>query len=346
MISPSFLPASVYLIEGGPSTHNLQAAGCAGLICTWLAIEPLGALFHGDKTRMKLGISYALASSFLYIWIMTLLKISLGFFFYRIFATQLKHRIIIIVTVLVPTLLGIIYFAVSASTCGPVAYLFGLRDCPIFPVYRNLARVWGAQNVVSDLVFPILSINVIRKSEMKRMTKIFAGILVCIATFGSVASVIRLAVLAPSTKLSTFTKTIYSAVWTQLEASVGIICANIACLRPLGHVMIDCYQKRWGPQVTWMPRVDHSRTEETISKKTATTVGTISVATLLFRLNSVFSDSVVMDVQHDWRDDRISQGQELQVPAQAVLTQRVSMVVPQKLGDKDIQIHTHSVDGP
>ncbi|KAF4547799.1 Hypothetical protein D9617_36g063370 [Elsinoe fawcettii] len=323
-------------------------AACAGLICTWLAIKPLGALYHGNKSGLAEAKAFALGSAMLYIWSMTLLKISLGFFFYRIFAGHLKHRIAIITAVAIPVILGVTYFVIGISTCAAVSYLFNLKDCPIFPVYRNLGRVWGAQNVVTDLVFPILSVNAIRKSEMKKLTKVLACALVCFAAFGSVASVIRLAVLAPSTKLSSFTKTVYSAVWTQLETGIGIMCANIACLRPLGRFALDYYQQRWGPQVTWHPRVDQSRTQESVSKKTAASTGTISMATILWRLNSVFSDSVLIEQPYDWREDRISQGQELQVPPQAVLQDRFSMMFPpnESMVDKGPEVHTRSVDEP
>ncbi|PSK42024.1 hypothetical protein B9Z65_3938 [Elsinoe australis] len=318
-----------------------SGAACAGLVCTWQAIEPLALLYHGDKSRIDKAKIYTLGSGYLYIWSMTFIKISLGFFFYRIFVSHLKHRIVIVIAVTIPTLLGIIYFSIGVSTCAPSAYFFGLKNCAIFPAYRNIGRVWGAQNVATDLIFPILSINLLWRSDMAKMTKVLALALLCIATFGCIASVIRLAYLAPATKLSLFTKTVYSAVWTQLEVGVGIVGANIACLRPLGRLLLDNYHKRFGVSTPWVPRVDRSATQESEVPFTM-----ISVSTVLWRLNSVFSDTKLIGQPHDWRQDRVSAGQEIQVPPQAVLHEETKMVFPKESGkvQKDVQVHVRSID--
>lgn len=165
---------------------------------------------------------------------MVFLKLSLGSFFLRLFSVFPVQRGIIITIVIISTILSLISFFLSATTCGASGGFFGTdTTCKIAKQYSIITTVWSYSNAIGDFVFAALAVDAIRVAQMELRTKILAIMILVLGTMGGVVSVIRVDIITHSVGLRGTTQGIIAGKLTILEISIGMTAANMACLRPL-----------------------------------------------------------------------------------------------------------------
>lgn len=176
-----------------------------------------------------------IASTACYILAQMSLKISLGFFFLRIFLTEKWKRTLVRIAVCLTTVCGMGYFFVVICTCASVSLLNTHRyACDIRETSVVIGMSWRALDVLTDFIFISLAGFAIWSSQIPRPAKISASALLFIGTLGGLCSCVRLGLAALE---GTFTYTLRQAIeflyWSNLEAGLGITAASLATLRPL-----------------------------------------------------------------------------------------------------------------
>lgn len=165
---------------------------------------------------------------------MTLVKLALGAWFYQIFRVHRLQRVTIIITVGATMVFGVTNTIASAVTCGPSAGLLGpIADCPIWPVYSGISLSWSVLNAIGDIIMAVLAVNALWSARMPLNTKIVASLILVLGTFGGVASVARLWIIAENHGRPGGSSGIKIGMWTGIEPCAGIAAANFACLRPM-----------------------------------------------------------------------------------------------------------------
>ena len=170
----------------------------------------------------------------LYVVSILFLKISLGGFFLRIFTAHPLQRTIIYVLIAVTFLFTFVLAVMSIATCAPEVGLLGSTNtCKSWYPYSDLSITWSVLNTVGDLLLAALAVNALWSAQLRRPTKLIACLILTLGTFGCIASMIRLSIIAHDKEEGGFTEGIGIAKWTAIEMAAGITAASLACLRPL-----------------------------------------------------------------------------------------------------------------
>lgn len=101
-------------------------------------------------------------------------------------------------------------------------------------VIQSLAYFQTSTNAVTDLIYAILPIFIIRESKLPPIAKISSCLLLALGTVGGIASVVRLKYikgLQPGPDF--FNSSVNIAIWSLIEPGLGITAASLATLRPL-----------------------------------------------------------------------------------------------------------------
>ena len=170
---------------------------------------------------------------------MVLVKISIGLFFLKLFATSFKWQRILIWTLMsVGTVMGTAYLIMTFATCGIMVQSqvstplhTGTAWCPIQTAFVHVSIAWSCLNSIADIVYVLLAMQVLWISKMNRATKVSAGALLVFGSIGCIASVARIAVQLPLTDVRM--SGILLGEWSNIEAGISITAASLMTLRPL-----------------------------------------------------------------------------------------------------------------
>ncbi|KAI4849356.1 hypothetical protein E4T44_03400 [Aureobasidium sp. EXF-8845] len=180
----------------------------------------------------------------LYILTTIIFKLSLAVFFLRI-VNQRWQRQVIIGSVSLYTLFGTAWLFVAIFQCGnPGDY--GKNEAagkclPFQTVLRPLNYTHGVFNAVTDWIFAIIPIFVVRSAQMHKQQKITVCTILGLGVLGSICSIVRLAyvdvigVALQDLLVSAPNFAIVSIV----ELGLGITAACLATLRPLFAFWFD-----------------------------------------------------------------------------------------------------------
>lgn len=169
---------------------------------------------------------------------MVMFKISLGFFFLRIFKSRKVFVWTLIISTIIPTVFGVVNVIYTAVVSCQIENLFfvGLTWCSdsSHASWLILAEAWTFLNMVSDVLYAILSMVAIYQLKMSIKQKVIASLLCALGCLGSLASIVRLVLFLTNTSgYSLLGEGLLQAIWTLIEPGFGITAASMATLRPL-----------------------------------------------------------------------------------------------------------------
>ncbi|KAI4736781.1 hypothetical protein E4T50_12731 [Aureobasidium sp. EXF-12298] len=180
----------------------------------------------------------------LYILTTIIFKLSLAIFFLRV-VNQRWQRQVIIGSVTLYTLFGTAWLFVAIFQCGsPADYgkNEALGKClPFRTVLRPLNYTHGVLNAVTDWIFAIIPIFVVRAAQMHRQQKITVCTILGLGVLGSICSLVRLAyvdVIGVALQDLLISAPNYGIV-SIVELGLGITAACLATLRPLFAFWFD-----------------------------------------------------------------------------------------------------------
>ncbi|KUI71181.1 hypothetical protein VM1G_06833 [Cytospora mali] len=177
-------------------------------------------------------------------------KLSLGYFFLKMFSHKKGFPALIWASMVLPGLLGILNIAWTAHfPCQLQSVFFaGLPSCPSFKPRTDwavVAGVWAGVSAITDLMFGVLAFLAVRNLQMARRTKITAAALCSLGCVGGVAACVRLAFLiAVVPGISVLGQALQVSIWSVIEPGLAIMAAAVAALRPLWMKLRD---PNWEP---------------------------------------------------------------------------------------------------
>ncbi|KAF2156554.1 hypothetical protein K461DRAFT_288958 [Myriangium duriaei CBS 260.36] len=203
---------------------------------------PLGAGMTptSDSFAKLITIGYCLYSA-----TMISFKLSLGFFFLKIFVFRTGYIITIWLTIVLPTLLGvanIIYTGFAACNLESLFFI-GLNNCNGYAQsqgWLDIAEAWTVVSTFTDILYAVLAVLAIVNMKMQRKNKITAAVLCALGSVGCVASCVRLAFFVVDFPVySVLGESMMETMWTLIEPGLGIIAACLATLRPLFKALAE-----------------------------------------------------------------------------------------------------------
>ncbi|OGE55324.1 hypothetical protein PENARI_c004G06645 [Penicillium arizonense] len=177
-------------------------------------------------------IAYCFASIFC--------KISVCLFLMRI--TIKRLHIWILYTVMVLTVIaGLVFMFLMLLQCKPLAYFWTrVTMDPSIPGYCIsidiiivMTYIYSAFSALCDFTVGILPIFLVHKLHMKRQTKIAVMGILSMACIASSAVIVRIPFVQTFADDDFLYATFEIAVWSNIEAGLGITAGSLATLRPL-----------------------------------------------------------------------------------------------------------------
>lgn len=204
---------------------------------------------------------------------MVAFKFALGLFFLRIFQSKKNYKITIWLSMIVPSIFGVLNIIWTCLyACQVKAFFFiGLTECQgVGPnnAWLVIASIWSALTAITDLLYGVLSVLAIRQLRMRFQTKVTASILCAMGSIGGLASCVRFALLIDNNipGVSQLGASILALQWSVIEPGLGITAAALATLRPLIRRLNDGSFKPAAASSTQGPGGTSRRDTRRISK--------------------------------------------------------------------------------
>ncbi|KAF2151755.1 hypothetical protein K461DRAFT_321931 [Myriangium duriaei CBS 260.36] len=204
-----------------------------------IVFENLGPIAAGQTPPLAFVTDMYISTTCWYCATMIALKISLGWFFQKIFDSKRAYWWTILVCTIILTLAGIASIMMTALyPCDLATYFFpGLKECVNsrnIKAWVDVAQVWTVLSMVSDLLYAVLSIVAIARIQLSAKKKVTAILLCTVGTMAGTASVARFIMLTDPVKgYSIFGQDILNLQVLVIEPGLGIIAACAATLRPM-----------------------------------------------------------------------------------------------------------------
>ncbi|KAH7410677.1 CFEM domain-containing protein [Cadophora sp. MPI-SDFR-AT-0126] len=172
----------------------------------------------------------------LYFLQLFLLKLSILFFYLRIFPAP-SFRRILWATVVFDILFGVVFIIVGIFQCNPISYYWGQWDGLHRGKCINVNGL-GWSNAVISIILDFwmlgLAISQLLHLQLHWKKKLGVGLMFVVGTFITVVSILRLQSLLHFAKSFNVTwDNLPVTIWSLVEINVGIICACMPSLRVL-----------------------------------------------------------------------------------------------------------------
>ncbi|KAI9164064.1 Satratoxin biosynthesis SC1 cluster protein [Paramyrothecium foliicola] len=213
------------------------AVGITGSVINSVALVPNGLgrdVWRVSFDELTAFIKWLYLQEVLYFAQISLLKISILFFYFRIFGKS-NIRIPILVTLVFNALCGIIFVFVGTFQCNPIEYNWNKWHGEAKGQCLNINGIaWANASVSIALDFWMLTLPLsqIRSLNMHWKKKVGVAMMFCVGLFVTIVSILRLQTLVQFANTHNPTWDQYDVVnWSTIEINVGIICACMPALR-------------------------------------------------------------------------------------------------------------------
>ncbi|KUI60000.1 hypothetical protein VP1G_07232 [Cytospora mali] len=167
-----------------------------------------------------------------------MVRTSVALFLHRI-ASESLHKWIIRVNLGVVYLISTVFFFVVIFQCSPPRYFYEQvmgqpGTCMDIDIVPDVTIAHSAIGAACDLVFASLPIVMLWKVQLNKRTKVVIALLLSMGFVAGIALLVRI----PYVKRLAITpdflyETVYVAIWSVMEPSLGILAGCVATLRPL-----------------------------------------------------------------------------------------------------------------
>lgn len=222
-------------IEGmdfGLDDWAILAALVSGLACTIVIVA--GSIKNGlgkdlwtlspDEITKMLKFFYIMAS--LYFTELTLLKLSLLFFYIRVFPNKDAQRLLW-GTAIFTILWGIVFVLVAIFQCQPINFFWKKWDGLHQGKCLNMNTITISNAGISialDLWSLAIPLWQLRGLKMHWKKKVSVGLMFCVGTFITVVSILRIQALVHFATSSNVSYEFHdAAMWSTIEVGVGIM---------------------------------------------------------------------------------------------------------------------------
>ncbi|KAF2762872.1 hypothetical protein EJ05DRAFT_530043 [Pseudovirgaria hyperparasitica] len=212
----SVIPTAVILVYG-TSAHGMGKD-------IW-TLEP-------EQITKSIKFSYHL--TWLYFVQIAMQKLSLIFFYLRIFPSQGVQRLLW-TSIMFCTVWGLAYFLTAIFQCQPISHFWdgwdGLHKGKCINT-TPLATSHGVMSIALDLWILGIPLWQLRTLNINWKKKIGVGIMFCVGSFVTIVSIVRFKTLLHFASSFNVTWHYYDVIkWTIIEVAFGIICACLPTVR-------------------------------------------------------------------------------------------------------------------
>ncbi|PHH52846.1 hypothetical protein CFIMG_002317RA [Ceratocystis fimbriata CBS 114723] len=170
----------------------------------------------------------------LYFTHVTLLKLSILFFYLRIFPAPAVRRLLW-ATVAVVAAFGLAFVIAAIFQCSPISYFWtkwsGETTGSCVSI-NHLAWANAAGSILLDLCMLAIPLSQLRHLKLHWKKKLGVGLMFCTGTFVTVMSVVRLhSLIKFANSHNTTWDQWEAALWSTIEINIGIICACMPSIR-------------------------------------------------------------------------------------------------------------------
>ncbi|KAL4931364.1 uncharacterized protein BDV17DRAFT_256685 [Aspergillus undulatus] len=167
-------------------------------------------------------------------------KISVCIFLLRI--TVKRVHIWILYTVMALTVItGLVFMFIMLLQCKPLEYFWTRTafdpnvtgSCIDIEIVINMTYVYSAFAALCDFTVGILPISLVHKLHMRKQTKFAVVGILGMACIASSAVIVRIPFVKTFSNPDFLWATIEIAIWSNIEAGLGITAGSLATLRPL-----------------------------------------------------------------------------------------------------------------
>ncbi|KAF4551090.1 CFEM domain-containing protein 1 [Elsinoe fawcettii] len=189
-----------------------------------------------EANQIYMVIEYFYVMAWLYFLQITLLKLSLLFFYLRVFP-RTEIRRLLWGTVAFVSVWGAAFVLTAIFQCRPIHYFWskwdGLHKGTCLSA-NKISWVNAGFSIVLDLWILAIPIWEIRQLKMHWKKKVGVAVMFGVGTFVTVVSIIRLQTLVEFAKSANATWEFTAvSMWSTIEITVGIICACLPTVRLL-----------------------------------------------------------------------------------------------------------------
>ncbi|PNS14839.1 hypothetical protein CAC42_2068 [Sphaceloma murrayae] len=295
-------------------------------------------LFRGRRLNMKQLTTLVMADACLYICSMLMLKLSLGFFFLRIFVVHVPQRMIIYSIIIASTLMSLAYLFFTTLSCGLIHGFFPVhQECDSSTIYSIYSISWSSFNAFTDMTFVGISVHALWIANLPCRTKICASAVLVFGCLGGIASIVRIVILTTgSVGPAAFSMGVHSGHWTLVEDGLGITAASLACLRPLLRLLRNKLHPTSSRTGLTQPETTNALTEDNHSSK--------GFSRKLTGLPSALTAQGSRAPQiRDWREDRITTDMEFCSPNAAIMGSVFTMEERSMVDSRPRSLQTHNL---
>ncbi|KAK6212456.1 hypothetical protein LQW54_005230 [Pestalotiopsis sp. IQ-011] len=197
------------------------------------------------KTEKLLKLDYA--GQIAYIWVQITSKLAVLLLYYRVFKVASWFRWAVKICMVFKLMHGFVYTLVILFQCSPVSAFWDTTITDATCLNEGMIIFSGSiVSIVEDVVLMLLPIPELRKLQVSGRKRWGVAIMLAFASFGTIASIIRLRyLLVLDEGYDSTWKDVDVVVWSLIENLMAVVCGSLPSLRP--------YVDPWIPRVsvTW-----------------------------------------------------------------------------------------------
>ncbi|KAL5341378.1 hypothetical protein BJX70DRAFT_405969 [Aspergillus crustosus] len=208
----------------------------------------IGGSMYGTGRRFEVLTAHQRVTAMKYWWLCEIAycfasiacKVSVCIFLMRITVKRLHIWILYLVMALT-VITGLIFMFIMLLQCKPLEYFWTRTaldpsiegSCVSIEVVITMTYVYSAFSALCDFTVGILPIFIVRKLHMRRQTKVAVIGILSMACIASSAVIVRFPYVKTFRDPDFLYATVEIAIWSNIEAGLGITAGSLATLRPL-----------------------------------------------------------------------------------------------------------------
>ncbi|CAG9999831.1 unnamed protein product [Clonostachys byssicola] len=195
-----------------------------------------------DADREVAALKWQALAITMYIALMLLIKLSVGYFLLRITIHMTMYARVIRTSLALIFISSAVVFFWNIFQCIPVEKQWDYRiadgQCVQPDGIVVVAYVMSAITILTDFFYALIPIPMVRKVKMTIQAKVTVILILGMGIFASVATIFRIRLLPTMANID---DVLYAGtdamIWTIIEAGLAIIAASLATIRPLLRVL-------------------------------------------------------------------------------------------------------------
>ncbi|KAH1406794.1 hypothetical protein KXW28_000309 [Aspergillus fumigatus] len=215
-------------------------------------------------------------------------KLSIAVALLRLTVTKM-HTMLLWTVIGVTIVVGLVFWFVLTLQCKPVSYFWNRLSpgakgtCLDVDTIIGIAYLYSVTATLCDFVLGLLPISLVWKLQMTRKTKIALAVILSLGCIASAAVIVRIPYLHYYKDDEFLYATTDISIWSNVEASLGIMAGSLVTLRPLFR---------------WFRGTSYGR-----SKTTKRTFGSMPLSSMNGNGNGTHQSKLDRDATQYWRPD-------------------------------------------